>query len=187
MNSPRRLVRPTSPHPGSLGLSLAEVLVTAGILAVLAAALVPNLVRSWGNERALAVANEFASWLNQAKAISSRNNVACQVAIDTTQNQTGNTLATVTGANCVAPGLNTSFRIPEMPAGRFTITNITTNTNPAVDLPFTYTPRGATTNDDPLEITFAAQGQAAVRCVQVSPILGQVRVGSMVAGACMID
>lgn len=195
-------------HQWNRGFTIVEVLVTAGILAVLMAALVANLRRSWENERVLAVANEFASWINQVGSNTMRGRLApdaanpgtflnpngCTVTISiaagaTSNINSGGLLATVTPNDdrCVPVGQINTFLIPQMPAGRFTVGNITANTNPSVDLPFTFTLRGATTNDDPIEITFAAQGQPSTRCVQISPILGQVRTGVMVGNACMID
>jgi prepilin-type N-terminal cleavage/methylation domain-containing protein len=185
-----------SPSTRVGGFTLTEVLVAAGILAVLMAALVPNLRRSWENERVLAVSNEFASWLNQVKTYSMRNNLTCQVTITPAGNESGASLANVNDLvvdasnNCIpaGSGLDDDFLIPEMPAGRF---DIDVN-GAATPVAFKHTPRGATTNIDPVTVRFRSRGETNwLRCVQISPILGQVRVGTIVgvgnAGACMID
>jgi Tfp pilus assembly protein FimT len=165
---------------------LIEVLVVAGVLAVLMAALVPNLRRSWENERVLALANEFASWLNQVKTYSMRNDARCDVEITPANNRSGQSLANVTPACAPAAtgSLGPDFLIPEMPAGRFTIT-VSANAGPGN--PFTFTPRGATTNTAPVTVTFRAGGPADIRCVQISPILGQARVGIMNGANCEIS
>jgi prepilin-type N-terminal cleavage/methylation domain-containing protein len=173
---------PTIPLPrqrplgSQAGFSLLEVLVVAGILAVLAAAGATTLRTSWQNERVTALANEFATWLEQVKATSMRSDAQCTVTISTGDINSGGILATVTpnAAGCVPTGLINTFQIPEMPAGRFNIAMITGSATA-----FTYTPRGATTNANPVEVTFAARGPSSqrLRCVQVSATLGQVRVG----------
>jgi prepilin-type N-terminal cleavage/methylation domain-containing protein len=187
-----RSIHPIFPHRGDRGFTILEVLVSAGILAVLMAALVPNLRRSWENERVLAVANEFATWLNKVRTSSMINDTACRVTIIPAGDDSGEVLATVrpvvVGTDCFPDRANLvtdeDFLIPAMPAGRFAIT---VSANAAPNNPFTYTPRGATTNTAAVTVTLATRGQPAVRCVQISPILAQVRVGAMVGGACMID
>jgi prepilin-type N-terminal cleavage/methylation domain-containing protein len=174
---------PPSGSARSPGFSLIEVLVAAGVLAVLMAALLPNLRRSWENERVLALANEFASWLNQVKTYSMRNDISCQVTITPANNRSGQSLANVTPA-CAPAALGPNFLIPEMPAGRFVIT---ASANAAPNNPFNYTPRGATTNTAAVTVTFRAGGPAAIRCVQISPILGQARVGIMNGANCQIN
>lgn len=101
-----------------------------------------------------------------------------------------NDLDLVEANNCIpaGAGLANVFIIPEMPAGRFDVDVNGDNTPVA----FTHTPRGATDNIDPVTVRFRSQGESNwLRCVQISPILGQVRVGTIVgvgdAGACMID
>jgi hypothetical protein len=130
------------------------------------------------------VANEFSTWLEQVKATSMRSDAPCTVTITTTNNTSGAALAAVSpnNANCVPTGLGNTFQIPQMPAGRFTIAMIAPSATT-----FTYTPRGATTNAAAVEVSFAAQGQTALRCVQVSPTLGQLRVGRMNGAACVTN
>jgi prepilin-type N-terminal cleavage/methylation domain-containing protein len=167
------------------GFSLVEVLVVAGILAVLAAAGTTILRTSWQNERVTAVANEFATWLEQVKTTSMRNDSQVTVCITPNGDDSGEVLATATpttGTNPTCPLTNPvdTFLIPEMPAGRFTIAMI----NSSATL-FNYTPRGSSDNPTPIEVSFAARDQTALRCVQVSATLGQIRVGRMNGNACI--
>jgi Tfp pilus assembly protein FimT len=179
-----RFLRHRLPPTKVRGFSVIEVLVVAGVLAVLMAALVPNLRRSWENERDLALANEFASWLNQVKTYSMRNDARCDVEITPVINS-GQSLANVTPACAPAAtgSLGPNFLIPEMPAGRFTIT-VSANAGPGN--PFTFTPRGATTNTAPVTVIFT-RGLVDTRCVEISPILGQARVGIMNGPNCEIS
>jgi prepilin-type N-terminal cleavage/methylation domain-containing protein len=186
-------LHPTIPLPrqrplaSKAGFSLLEVLVVAGILAVLAAAGASTLRTSWQNERVTAVANEFSTWLEQVKATSMRSDNQVTVCITPAGDDSGEVLATATpttGVNPPCPLTNpvNIFLIPQMPAGRFTIAMITGSATS-----FTYSPRGATTNAAAVEVSFAARGQTALRCVQVSATLGQVRVGRMNGAACITN
>jgi prepilin-type N-terminal cleavage/methylation domain-containing protein len=169
------------------GFSLLEVLVVAGILAVLAAVGATTLRTSWQNERVTALANEFAAWLEQVKATSMRSDSQVTVCITPAGDDSGEVLATAgptTGNNptCPLTGPVNTFLIPQMPAGRFTIAMITPSATT-----FTYTPRGATTNAAAVEVSCATRNQTALRCVQVSATLGQVRVGRMNGAACVTN
>lgn len=179
----RSLRHPYLRNASEVGVSLVEAMVAAGIVALLMASVIPVLRSTWENERVLGVANELARWLNQVKTYSMRNDSRCDITLDPDNifpnAVSGQRIATVTAA--CAPGmgaeLGPNFLIPQQPAGRFTFTH-----NAPGDI--SYTPRGSTNNLNAVSITIAIQGRPALRCVQISPILGQVRVGVVGANGC---
>ena len=186
------LVSANRRHNTSAGFNLVEVLVTAGLLAILAAIISISFQRVWRNERVFALTAEFTTWLNSVKTYSMRRDASCQVTVNASGNfSSGDPLATVVPAECASgPGgstgfLPSAFAIPQYAGARYTIT---VNPSPpsAPNNPFFYTPRGATTNAITVELRFGTINDAAVSCVQISPVLGLVRAGRMNGGSCVI-
>lgn len=155
-----------------------EIMVTVAVLGVVAAVVVPANQVNWRRERVNAAALELTSWLEVVARTPDQDPSAnCTVTISTGTNRAaGATLATVSPTTC-AP--ESTLRLPGAVLG-----NATYNVG-ASATSFTFTPRGAISTDgvgtsvsENIQVRISIDGQAPLRCVQITGLLGLMRLGN---------
>lgn len=168
---------------GMQGFTLAEVLLAVGLIGILSAIVIANNPGQWQRERASSLAYELAGWLEEVLAYSMRNNARCDVQITTGTRNLGATVASITNT-AACPVREPTFTIPAVlgQAGdQYEVASFNADSG-AVQTTFTYTPRGAITATNNLQILMAVRpgGGAAVaplRCVRITATLGLISVG----------
>jgi prepilin-type N-terminal cleavage/methylation domain-containing protein len=168
---------------GMQGFSLAEVLLAVALIGILSSIVIANDPGQWQRERANALANELAGWLEEVLSYSMRNNAQCDVQITTGTRNVGSTLASITNT-AACPVRAPTFTIPAVlgQAGdQYEVASFNADSGVA-QTTFTYTPRGAITATNNLQILMAVRpgGGAAVvplRCVRITATLGLISVG----------
>ncbi len=168
-----------------------EMMVTVAVLGVVAAVVVPANQVNWRRERVNAAALELTSWLEVIARTPDQTATNCTVTITTGTNRAaGATLATVAPTTC-AP--ESTLRLPGAVLG-----NATYNVG-ASATSITFTPRGAISTDgvgtsvaQNIQVRISIDGQAPLRCVQLTGLLGLMRLGNNnstgnVATACAAD
>ncbi|MCP9797569.1 hypothetical protein [Cyanobium sp. Lug-B] len=187
--APLSLLR--APGRGLRGFSTMEIMVTVAVLGVVAAVVVPANQSQWRRERVNAAALELTSWLEVIARTPDQTGTNCTVTVSTGANRAaGATLATVAPATC-AP--ESTLRLPGAVLG-----NATYNVG-ASATSITFTPRGAISTDGVgtavatnIQVRISIDGQAPLRCVQLTGLLGLIRLGNNnatgnVATACADD
>lgn len=163
-----------SSQPCQAGYTLIELLVTVGILGVVAAVGVYSSFNLARRERANTVASALAGWLDQVNRDVGRFNAqaggaTCTVTLSTGNLAEGAQMARVVPAACA---IQPTLVVPDLEANA---PSVQLTASPAS---FVFTPRGtvvATT--DPVGITLAVNGQPPLRCLRLSGILGALEVG----------
>ncbi len=187
--APLSLLR--APGRGLRGFSTMEIMVTVAVLGVVAAVVVPANQSQWRRERVNAAALELTSWLEVIARTPDQTGTNCTVTVSTGANRAaGATLATVAPATC-AP--ESTLRLPGAVLG-----NATYNVG-ASATSITFTPRGTISTDGVgtavatnIQVRISIDGQAPLRCVQLTGLLGLIRLGNNnatgnVATACADD
>jgi Tfp pilus assembly protein FimT len=185
----RHLLRNLEQVPG--GFSTMELMVTVAVLGVVAALVVPANQSQWRRERVNAAAVELTSWLEVIARTPDQTGTTCTVTVSTGTNlAAGATLATVAPATC-AP--ESTLRLPGAVLGASTYNVGASATS------ITFTPRGAISTDgvgtavaNSIQVRISIDGQAPLRCVQLTGLLGLIRLGNNnatgnVTTACAVD
>lgn len=171
------------PHSHAAGFTLAELMVTVAIIGILSSIALVFTGNEWRRERINTVAIELAGWLEEVRAASLRetnavqSNGGCVVRLGspgspgTALNHVpaGTVLASVDPTLCRAP--NPSFTISGFAStpDRYSATF----SSPTA----TFTPRGSTTSTSDITIHLSLDGSVPLRCVQISSIVGMIRIG----------
>lgn len=187
--TPLSLLR--APGRVARGFSTMEIMVTVAVLGVVAAVVVPANQSQWRRERVNAAALELTSWLEVIARSPDQTGNNCTVTITTGTNRAaGATLAEVLPAAC-AP--ESTLRLPGAVLGNATYNVGASNTS------FIFTPRGAISTNGVgtdvatnIQVRISIDGQAPLRCVQLTGLLGLIRLGNNnatgnVATACAAD
>jgi len=152
------------------GFSTMELMVTVAVLGVVAAVVVPANQEQWRRERVNAAALELTSWLEVIARTPDQTGVSCTVTVTPGTNRAaGALLATVAPATC-AP--ESTLNLPATVLGASTY-NVGASSNT-----ITFTPRGAVSTAVPIQVRISVSGQPPLRCVQVTGLLGLLRLGS---------
>ncbi len=154
-----------------------ELMVTVAVLGIVAAVVIPANQLQWRRERANAAASELASWLEVVSKTPDQSGTGCTVTITTGSNRPpGSILAQVTPTTCTP---ESTLNLPGTNMGSSTY-SVGASTNI-----FQFTPRGAVTTDNlgtavntNIQVRISINGEAPLRCVQLSGLLGLIRVGS---------
>lgn len=173
------------------GFSTMEIMVTVAVLGVVAAVVVPANQSQWRRERVNAAAVEFTSWLEVISRTPDQTGTNCTVTVTTGTNRAaGATLATVAPATCAPESV---LRLPGVVLGASTYHVGASATS------ITFTPRGAISTDGVgtavatnIQVRISIDGEAPLRCVQLTGLLGLIRLGNNnatgnVATACAAD
>ncbi len=163
--------------------TLTELMVTVAIIGILSSIALVFTGNEWRRERINATAMELAGWLEEVRAASLREtsavlaNGGCTVRFGSatspgtslTAVPAGTVLASVDPALCRAP--TPSFTIPGFAAtsDRYSAS--------FSDATVTFTPRGSTTSTTDVTIRLSLDGSIPLRCVQISSIVGMIRIG----------
>jgi prepilin-type N-terminal cleavage/methylation domain-containing protein len=180
------------------GYTLAELMVTVAVLGILASVLINSGINSWRAEQAKAAVTDLSSWLEEIRSSADSQQVSCRVTINT-----GNSLnsqSTLATAQAINPSTNSAaagvtcgtgnpLRLPGI-VGNATFGVATSFAATSPPNTFSFTPRGAISTDALgstnagstlasgfLSIRISAGGQAPLRCVRLSGMLGLVRLG----------
>ncbi len=166
-----------APGPVVRGFSTMEMMVTVAVIAVVAAVVVPANQSQWRRERVNAAALELTSWLEVIARTPDQTGDTCTVTVSTGTNRAaGATLARVDPTNC-AP--ESTLRLPSSVLGASTYNVGASATS------ITFTPRGAISTGGGgasaatnIQVRISIDGQAPLRCVQLTGLLGLIRLGN---------
>jgi Tfp pilus assembly protein FimT len=172
-----------------------EIMVTVAVLGVVAAVVVPANQSQWRRERVNAAAVELTSWLQVIAQTSDQRLTRCDVTITAGANRAaGAVLATVvSNPSGIACAPESTLNLPATVLGASTYSVGASRTT------FSFTPRGAISTDgvgtavnENIQIRISIDGQSPLRCVQLTGLLGLIRLGNNnatgnVATACAPD
>ena len=156
------------------GFSTMELMVTVAVLGVVAAVVVPANQEQWRRERVNAAALELTSWLEVIARTPDQTGVSCTVTVTPGTNRAAGALlaSVVSNPSGVACAPESTLNLPATVLGASTY-NVGASSNT-----ITFTPRGAVSTAVPIQVRISVTGQLPLRCVQVTGLLGLLRLGS---------
>ncbi|MDM7954473.1 MAG: prepilin-type N-terminal cleavage/methylation domain-containing protein [Cyanobium sp. CZS 25K] len=161
---------PARSRPWAQGFTTMELMVTVAVLGVVAAVVVPANQVQWRRERVNAAALELTSWLEVIARTPDQTGTNCTVTVTTGTNRApGAPLASVNPPTC-AP--ESTLNLPATVLGASSY-NVGASSNT-----ITFTPRGAVSSTVPIQVRISVDGQLPLRCVQVTGLLGLLRLGN---------
>lgn len=151
-----------------------EIMVTVAVLGVVAAVVVPANQVQWRRERVNAAALELTSWLEVIARTPDQTGATCTVTVTTGTNRAaGALLATVvSNPSGVACAPESTLNLPATVLGASSY-NVGASSNT-----ITFTPRGAVSSAGAIQVRISVDGQLPLRCVQVTGLLGLLRLGN---------
>jgi prepilin-type N-terminal cleavage/methylation domain-containing protein len=161
------------------GFSLMELMITAGLIGLVASIGMRSVTWELEREQVNTVASELAGWLETVRSASQRQpgSAPCVVTFsNATPVSSGATLASVSPTTC---SVEPSFQIrPLFNSNRtFTISLATPNL-PTSITEVTFTPRGTISTSANTDMRIQLTGTTNMRCVRLTPTIGMIQLGS---------
>lgn len=174
MRSKRADARQQHKHAG---FTLVEVLLVVVILGVLSAVAVDTGLREWRREQVNALTLQLAGWLETVRRAALRGS-SCTATLNTGTVSSGATVATANASGCLS---NSPLVVdPSHDNMRFTLSSSASTV--------TFTPRGTLSSAvNPITITVSLQPSGPSRCINISGLLGVIRIGNPASGSCSAD
>jgi prepilin-type N-terminal cleavage/methylation domain-containing protein len=157
----------------SAGFTLTELMVIVVIIGILSGITISTSLNSWRDAQVSDLAFQLAGWLEEISRAPEANGASCRVDFTTGTRPNGAVIATVTSTPTGATppcAVESNFTVPT----RFGNQQISVGASTASVV---FTPRNSITSTTDLQIRLALLGQAPVRCVRLSAILGLIRIG----------
>lgn len=166
-------------HRPPTGFTLIELMVTVAVIGILSGITISQSLATWRDAQVSDLTLQLAGWLEQisrapeASRAPDGNAASCRVVFTTGTVPNGAVIATVTSipAGASPPcAPEASFTVPT----RFGNQQISVGASTASVV---FTPRQSITSTSDIQIRLALLGQAPVRCVRLSAVLGLIRIG----------
>lgn len=159
------------------GFTLVEVLVVVVIMAVLSAVAVDTGLREWRREQVNALTLQLAGWLETVRRAALRGS-SCTATVNTGILSSGDQVATANASGCLS---NAPLVVdPSHDSMTFALSSTASTV--------TFTPRGTLSSEvDPIIISVSLQPYGPSRCINISGLLGLIRIGNSASGSCSPD
>ncbi|MEB3275516.1 MAG: prepilin-type N-terminal cleavage/methylation domain-containing protein [Cyanobacteriota bacterium] len=159
------------------GFTLVEVLLVVVIMGVLSVVVVDTGLREWRREQTNALTLQLAGWLETVRRAALRGS-NCTATLNTGILSTGAQVASANASGCLS---NAPLVVdPSHDNMSFNLSSTASTV--------TFTPRGTISSEvDPIIITVSLQPSGPSRCINISGLLGLIRIGNPAAGNCSAD